>query len=83
MKYAKSPFRSEKNITWEGGFRVPTLVRWPGKGETGSTSNDIMSHLDRAPYFYKSAVVVGTFMKTFREYPPSQAPQSSDPGKFR
>jgi arylsulfatase A-like enzyme len=202
---ANSPFRGEKNTTWEGGFRVPALVRWPGRVNAGSTSNEIMSHLDwaptimaaagdgsireklleghragsktfkvhldgynflpyltgeekrgprheffyftddgnlsavrmgdwkvmfseqrahrydlwreqfdvlrqpklfnlrrdpyeradtdsnaynewvmqRVPHFYKSAVVVGTFMKTFQEYPPSQGPQSTDPAKFR
>ena len=202
---AITPYRSEKNTTWEGGFRVPALVRWPGKIAVNSTSNEIMSHLDwvptlmaavgqndikgkllsghqvagktftthldgynflpyltgeepsgprenffyftdggelsavrmgdwkvmfseqrhrrydlwreqfdvlrqpklfnlrrdpferadtdsnaynewvmeRVPIFYKSAVVVGKFMKTFEEYPPSQKPQSSDPEKFR
>ena len=42
-------FRSEKNTGWEGGYRVPFMVRWPGKIEPGSISNEIMSHLDWAP----------------------------------
>ncbi len=42
-------FRSEKNTGWEGGFRVPQIVRWPGKIKPGSISNEIMSHLDWAP----------------------------------
>ena len=44
-----SPFRGEKNTNWEGGFRVPTAVRWPGKIKAGSISNEIMSHIDWVP----------------------------------
>ncbi len=40
------PFRGEKNDNWEGGFRVPLLVKWPGVIQPGSVSNDIISHLD-------------------------------------
>ncbi|NHO66532.1 arylsulfatase [Aestuariicella hydrocarbonica] len=46
---AITPFRSEKNTNWEGGFRVPALVRWPGKIAPGQVSNSIMSHLDWLP----------------------------------
>ena len=42
-------FRSEKNTGWEGAYRVPQMVRWPGKVEAGSISNEIMSQLDWAP----------------------------------
>lgn len=41
-----SPFRGGKASTWEGGVRVPMLVRWPGHIEAGRVSNDIQSHLD-------------------------------------
>jgi arylsulfatase len=44
-----SPFRGEKNTNWEGGFRVPALVRWPGRIPVGTVSNEIMSHLDWVP----------------------------------
>jgi len=44
-----TPFRGEKNDNWEGGFRVPLLVKWPGVIEPGSHSNDIISHLDWFP----------------------------------
>lgn len=44
-----TPFRSEKNSNWEGAYRVPALVRWPGKIPAGSVSNEIMSHLDWMP----------------------------------
>ena len=43
------PFRGEKNDNWEGGYRVPLFVRWPGVIEPGSRSNDIISHLDWFP----------------------------------
>ncbi|MHC4060576.1 MAG: arylsulfatase [Planctomycetota bacterium] len=42
-------FRSEKVTNWEGAFRVPMLVRWPGKIKAGSVSNEIMAHLDWVP----------------------------------
>ena len=44
-----TPFRSEKNSNWEGAYRVPAMVRWPGKIPSGVVSNDIMSHLDWMP----------------------------------
>ncbi|TCM19650.1 arylsulfatase [Novosphingobium sp. PhB165] len=46
-----TPFRSEKNTSWEGAYRVPAMVRWPGKIPAGSISNDIVSHLDWLPTF--------------------------------
>jgi hypothetical protein len=46
---AMTPFRNEKNSNWEGAFRVPAMVRWPGKIKPGAVSNDIMSHLDWMP----------------------------------
>ena len=45
----KTPFRNEKNSNWEGAFRVPALVRLPGKIKAGSVSNEIVSHLDWMP----------------------------------
>ncbi|QOL25756.1 arylsulfatase [Thalassotalea sp. LPB0316] len=44
-----TPFRSEKNSNWEGAYRVPAMVRWPGKIPAGVVSNEIMSHLDWMP----------------------------------
>jgi arylsulfatase len=46
-----TPFRSEKNTSWEGAYRVPAMVRWPGHIPAGSISNDIVSHLDWLPTF--------------------------------
>ncbi len=44
-----SPFFSEKATTWEGGFRVPAVVRWPGVIEPGTVINDIFHHMDWIP----------------------------------
>ncbi len=44
-----TPFRNEKNSSWEGAYRVPCMVRYPGKIEAGSESNAIVSHLDWFP----------------------------------
>jgi arylsulfatase len=44
-----TPFRSEKNTNWEGAFRVPCLVRWPGVIKPGTITNEIMSHNDWIP----------------------------------
>ncbi len=48
---AMTPFRSEKNTNWEGSFRVPCLVRWPGKIKAGTVTNELMSHNDWIPTF--------------------------------
>jgi arylsulfatase A-like enzyme len=46
-----TPFRSEKNSNWEGAYRVPTFVRWPGHFPAGTTLNGIVSHEDWLPTF--------------------------------
>jgi len=43
------PFRGEKNTNWEGGYRVPTAIRWPGVIEPGTIVNDIGAHEDMLP----------------------------------
>jgi arylsulfatase len=48
---AMTPFRGEKNTNWEGGWRVPSMVRWPGRIEAGSVSNEIMHHMDWLPTY--------------------------------
>jgi arylsulfatase A-like enzyme len=48
---AMTPFRNEKNSNWEGAYRVPAMVRWPGKIKPGQVSNEIVSHLDWLPTF--------------------------------
>jgi arylsulfatase A-like enzyme len=42
-------FRGEKNTQWEGGYRVPTLIRWPGVIKPGTVINDICAHEDMLP----------------------------------
>src|SRR5262249_30857133 len=44
-------FRSEKNTCWEGAFRVPCLVRWPGHIKPGTVTTELMSHNDWIPTF--------------------------------
>src|SRR3954464_6286140 len=46
---AITPFRSEKNTNWEGGWRVPIFVRWPEKIKPGTVLNDLASHQDWLP----------------------------------
>jgi arylsulfatase len=46
---ASTPFRGEKNTNWEGGWRVPAMVRWPGHIPAGSVSNQIVHHMDWFP----------------------------------
>lgn len=48
---ASTPFRGEKNTNWEGGWRVPAMVKWPGKIKEGSVSNEIVHHMDWLPTF--------------------------------
>jgi arylsulfatase A-like enzyme len=50
-----TPFRSEKNTNWEGAFRVPEMVRWPGKIPPGVVSNEIIQHHDWLPTFLAAA----------------------------
>jgi arylsulfatase A-like enzyme len=48
---AMTPFRSEKNTNWEGAYRVPCLVRWPGHIKPGTVANDMVAHHDWLPTF--------------------------------
>jgi arylsulfatase len=50
-----TPFRGEKNTNWEGGWRVPAMVRWPGHIKAGTWSNEIMHHMDWLPTFLAAA----------------------------
>jgi len=52
---AMTPFRSEKNTNWEGAFRVPCMIRWPGHIAAGGVSNDIVSGLDWLPTLMAAA----------------------------
>jgi arylsulfatase len=50
-----TPFRGEKNTNWEGAYRVPFLIRWPGKITAGDVSNAIASHTDWIPTLIAAA----------------------------
>jgi arylsulfatase len=52
---AMTPFRNEKNSNWEGAFRIPLLLRWPGKIAAASVSNEIVQHHDWLPTFLAAA----------------------------
>ncbi|MEM6332369.1 MAG: arylsulfatase [Planctomycetota bacterium] len=52
---ATTPFRSEKNSNWEGAYRVPAFVRWPGTFPAGQTVNGLVAHEDWLPTFAAAA----------------------------
>ena len=52
---ASTPFRGQKDSNWEGGWRVPCFIRWPGKIEAGSVLNGIVSHIDMFPTLLAAA----------------------------
>jgi arylsulfatase len=52
---AATPFFGEKNTNWEGGWRVPAVMRWPGVIPEGSVSNGIVHHMDMLPTFLAAA----------------------------
>ncbi|KOF12403.1 arylsulfatase [Ensifer adhaerens] len=53
----QSPFRGQKATNWEGGYRVPSAIRWPGVVKPGTISNDIFSHEDMLPTLLAAAGV--------------------------
>jgi len=52
---AQTPFQGEKNTNWEGGWRVPSMVRWPSRVEAGSVTNEIVHHMDWLPTYLAAA----------------------------
>jgi arylsulfatase A-like enzyme len=60
---AMTPFRNEKNSNWEGAFRVPMAVRWPGHIAPGAVCNEIVSHHDWLPTFLHAAGESGVVEK--------------------
>ena len=66
---AMTPFRSEKNTNWEGAFRVPCIVRWPGVIKPGTVTAELMSHNDWVPTLCAIAGepdIVGKCMKGYK-----------------
>jgi arylsulfatase len=52
---ATTPFRNEKNSNWEGAYRVPAIVRWPGRIKAGEVSNEMFSGMDWFPTLLAAA----------------------------
>jgi len=52
-----TPFRGEKNTNWEGGYRVPCAIRWPGVIKPGTVNNEIFAHEDMLPTLLAAAGV--------------------------
>ena len=65
---AITPWRSEKNSNWEGAYRVPCFVRWPGKFEAGRTLTGIMSHQEWLPTLVAAAGEPGIVEKPKDRY---------------
>ena len=63
-----TPFRGEKGSTWEGGMRVPCVVRWPGVVQPGTVINGIMSHEDWTPTLLAAAGEPGVKEKLLKGY---------------
>ena len=63
-----TPFRGEKATNWEGGYRVPTLIRWPGVVKPGTIVNDICAHEDFLPTFCAAAGDPDVVQKTLKGY---------------
>jgi len=64
-----TPFRNEKNSNWEGAYRVPAMVRWPGKIKPGSVSNEMVAHHDWLPTLLDmagDAQVTGKLLKGYK-----------------
>jgi arylsulfatase len=61
-----TPFRSEKNTNWEGGWRVPAFIRWPGRFKAGTVLNGIVSHQDWLPTLLAAAGEPGIKDKLLR-----------------
>jgi arylsulfatase len=65
-----TPFRNEKNSNWEGAFRVPAFVRWPGRIRPGSVSNEMFSGLDWFPTLLAAAGDTGVVDRLRQSWQP-------------
>jgi arylsulfatase len=63
-----TPFRGEKATNWEGGYRVPALIRWPGTIQPGSVYNDVFAHEDMLPTILAAAGVPDVKEKLLKGY---------------
>ncbi len=67
---ATTPFRSEKDTNWEGAFRVPAFVRWPGKIKAGEVANEMFSGLDWFPTLLAAAGDTGVKERLLKGWKP-------------
>jgi arylsulfatase len=65
-----TPFRNEKNSNWEGAFRTPAFVRWPGRIQAGSISNEVFSGLDWFPTLLAAAGDTGVKERLLKGWQP-------------
>lgn len=63
-----TPFHGEKNTTWEGGFRVPAMIRWPGKVKAGTVLNEMAAHNDWMPTLTAAAGISNVRQKLLKGY---------------
>ena len=63
-----SPFRGEKDTNWDAGWRVPTMLRWPGVIKPGTVSNEICAHEDMLPTLLAAAGVPDVKEKLLKGY---------------
>ncbi|OLS59717.1 arylsulfatase [Pseudomonas putida] len=73
---ATTPFRSEKDSNWEGAFRVPAMVRWPGKIKEGTVSNEMFSGLDWFPTLLAAAGVTDVKESLLKGWSPTAGGKS-------
>jgi len=73
---ATTPFRSEKDTNWEGAFRVPAMVRWPGHIKPGEVSNEMFSGLDWFPTLLAAAGDPGVKDKLLKGWAPKSGGQT-------
>ena len=79
---AMTPFRNEKNSNWEGAYRVPCMVRWPGKIKPGSVSNQIVGHHDWLPTLLAVAGDEDVSQKLLKGYKVGDATYKIHPDGF-
>ncbi len=73
---ATTPFRSEKDTNWEGAFRVPAMIRWPGHIKAGEISNDMISGMDWFPTLLAAAGDPGVKDRLLKGWAPKSGGQT-------
>lgn len=79
----QSPFRGEKATNWEGGYRVPAAIRWPGVIEPGTVLNDVFAHEDMLPTLLAAAGEPDVKGKLLKGMKGRQQDLQGAPGRLR